>query len=100
MLQSPSAPVRPSLVMPVLAGPFGVRKAWVGSTLLYSLAHLPTALLLRNPVAGPNPLLVGAALGCGFIWGYVANRTSRMMPAIVAHALFTWAVVEFPIWRP
>lgn len=88
------------LVMRALGEPFGAGRAWIGATLLYALAHLPTALLLRDVIAGPNPLLIVGALGCGFVWGYLANRTGRLLPAVFAHALFTWALVEFPLWRP
>jgi membrane protease YdiL (CAAX protease family) len=88
------------LVMRSLDEWLGARAAWIVSTALYALAHLPTAFLLADPVAGPNPLLVGAALGAGFVWGYIANRKGRLPPAMFAHAMFTWAVVEFPLWRP
>lgn len=88
------------LVMRVLDDRLGARRAWLLSSGLYALAHLPTAFLLRAPLAGPNPLVVLAALGCGFVWGWLANRSGRVTPALFAHALFTWAIVEFPIWRP
>lgn len=89
------------LVMRALEGPLTLQRAWLVSTLLFAAAHLPTCFLLADPVAGPNPMLVMAALGCGLVWGYiVAIRSQRLVPAIFAHALFTWAVVEFPIWRP
>ena len=56
--------------------------------------------LLRDPFAGPNPLIVLAALGCGLVWGLVVARTGRLPAAIFSHALFTWAVaIQFPLWR-
>lgn len=88
------------LVMRVLQAPLGPQRAWLLSTVLFGAAHLPAMFLLRDPIAGLNPLLPLAATGCGFVWGYLANRTGRMIPAIFAHALFTWAVIEFPLWQP
>ena len=68
--------------------------------MLYALAHLPTVLLLRDPFAGPNPLVVLAALGCGLVWGLIVARTGRLPVAIFSHALFTWCVaIQFPLWR-
>jgi uncharacterized protein len=87
------------LVMRVLAEPFGVQRAWLLSTVLFGIAHLPAAYMLRGG-PGLNPLLPVAALGCGFVWGYLVLRTRRLVPALFCHALFTWAVIEFPIWRP
>jgi membrane protease YdiL (CAAX protease family) len=86
-------------VMGALADAFGDRTAWIGSALLYALAHLPTVLLLADRWFGPNPLVVAAALGGGLLWGYVALRFERLGPAIFAHALFSWAIVSFPLSR-
>lgn len=88
------------LVMRMLEERLGSRRGWLLSTALYGLAHLPTVWLLSAPRAGPNPLIGAAAFGCGLVWGFAANRTQRLAPAVFAHALFTWAVVEFPLWRP
>ena len=88
------------LVMRTLEAVYGARSALIVTSLLYALAHVPTLYLLRDPVAGLNPLVVLAALGCGTVWGLVYLRTERLVPALFAHALFSWAVVEFPIWRP
>lgn len=88
------------LVMRSLEAAYGPRRALVLTSLLYATAHLPTLYLLGDPTAGLNPLIVLAALGCGTVWGLVYLRTRRLLPALFAHALFTWAVVEFPIWRP
>jgi membrane protease YdiL (CAAX protease family) len=88
------------LVMRALEAAYGARRALVITSLLFAIAHTPTLYLLGDPTAGLNPLIVLAALGCGTVWGLVYLRTSRLVPALFAHALFTWAVVEFPIWRP
>lgn len=87
------------LVMDVLHDGIGPRRAVVVTALLFALAHAPTALLLRDPVAGPNPLIILAGLGCSLVWGAMVLRTGRLLPALVAHALFSWSVVEFPLWR-
>jgi len=88
------------LVLPAIAAPLDQPRAWLITTLLYAAAHIPTCFLLADTTAGLNPLVVAAALGCGLVWGRIAIRTQRLVPAIFAHALFSWAIVEFPIWRP
>ncbi len=88
------------LVMRALKGPFGPMRAWLLSSVLYALSHFATLNLLAHPVAGPNPLVVAAALGGGLVWGHLYNRTGRLGPSLFAHALFTWAIVDFPLWRP
>lgn len=88
------------LVMRTLEAVQGARRALVVTSILFAVAHLPTLYLLGDPTAGLNPLVVLAALGCGTVWGLVYLRTNRLLPALFAHALFSWAVVEFPIWRP
>ena len=88
------------LVMRTLEAVYGARRALIATSLLFATAHLPTLYLLRDPTAGWNPLIVLAALGCGTVWGLVYLRTSRLVPALFAHALFSWALIEFPIWRP
>jgi membrane protease YdiL (CAAX protease family) len=78
----------------------GTRRAFPATAVLYSAAHLPTMVLLRDPFAGPNPLVMLAALGCGLVWGLVVARTGRLPVAIISHVLFTWGVVlQFPLWR-
>jgi len=87
-------------VYPVLEERLGTRRAWPATAVLYAAAHIPTMFVLRDPFAGPNPLIVLAALGCGLVWGLVVARLGRLPVAIVSHALFTWAVVlQFPLWR-
>lgn len=87
------------LAMRALHDAFGARRALVYSTLLAGLAHVPTVFLLRDPTAGWNPLVLLGAVGCGLVWGAMVWRTGRMVPALVAHALFSWAVIELPLWR-
>ncbi|APR85108.1 Hypothetical protein A7982_10457 [Minicystis rosea] len=88
------------LVMRSLDDALGPRRALTYATLLFGVAHLPTMWLLRDPMVGLNPLVVLAALGCSAVWGAIVLRTNRLTPAVLAHALFSWSVVEFPLWRP
>ncbi len=88
------------LVMRALEGSAGRGRAWVLSSALYAAAHLPAVALLADPTGGPNPLLPAAAFGCGMVWARVVHRTGRLTPAIFAHAIFSWAIVSFPVWRP
>jgi membrane protease YdiL (CAAX protease family) len=88
------------LVFPALEDSLGTRRAWPATALLYAVAHLPTMFILRDPFAGPNPLVVIAALGCGLVWGLIVVRTGRLPVAIISHALFTLAIaIHFPLWR-
>lgn len=88
------------LVYSALEEHLGTRRAFPATAILYATAHLPTMLLLRDPFAGPNPLVVLAALGCGLVWGLVVARTGRLPVAIISHVLFTWVVLlQFPLWR-
>ena len=87
-------------VYPILEERFGTRRAWPATAVLYATAHIPTMFVLSDPFAGPNPLVVLAALGCGLVWGLVVARMGRLPVAIISHALFTWAVVlQFQLWR-
>lgn len=88
------------LLYPMLRDEVGAVRGALLTTILYGLAHAPAMVLLADPRAGPNPLLPLAALGCGFVWIYLTVRVGRLGPAMFAHAVFTWAVVEFPLWRP
>jgi membrane protease YdiL (CAAX protease family) len=88
------------LVTPTLEPRWGALRAAAISTALWSLAHLPTVFLLADPVAGPNPLLVSGTIGCGFAWSYLRWRMDRLVPVLLSHGLFTWAIVEFPLWSP
>jgi membrane protease YdiL (CAAX protease family) len=85
------------LVMGALADKLPPRRALLVTTALYALIHASTLYLLRDPYIGWNPLVVAAALGCGLVWGWIALAVRRLSLSMVAHALFTWSVVEFPI---
>lgn len=87
------------LVLRSLESALGTGRAVALSTLLYVLAAVPSAALLRDPTAGLNPLLVLAALGGGLAWSALYVRRGRLMPAVFSHALFSWAIVEFPLWH-
>lgn len=80
------------LVMPTLEERLGTRLAWPATGLLYGLAFVPTAWWLRTD-AGPNPLVIGAALLGGCVWSFLAARTQRLIPSILSHAVFVWFVV-------
>jgi membrane protease YdiL (CAAX protease family) len=84
------------MVQDELSARFGVRRGFVLAVLLYALAALPTVYALRDPVAGPNPLLVIAAFGCGLVWSFLAGRFGRLLPSTVAHLVFTYfSAVQF-----
>ncbi len=87
------------LVTPGLERRMGLLPANLLATLLFAAAHLPTVWTLSDPQVGPNPLLVLAALGCGGVWAYFRWRMERLPPVLLSHAVFTWAIVEFPLWR-
>ena len=54
------------------------------------------AWCLADPTAGPNPLLVVAALGCGLFWSFTASILGRLPPVIISHMVFTYFVsVQF-----
>lgn len=85
----------------LLADTIGSRRAWVWSAVLYAVAHLPTAWALRDPVAGPNPVVPLAALVTGLVWGAMARRFGRLLPGAISHVLFDWVVLTmFPLWGP
>lgn len=89
------------LVTSLLAEVVGARRAWVWAAVLYSVAHIPTLWALKDPVAGWNPVLPAAALGCGLVWGYLARRFERLFPSIFSHVLFDWTVLMmFRLWGP
>ena len=79
-----------SLVLDELTLRFGSRRAWPLAALCYGLTAVPTLFTLRDPIAGLNPLLVTAALGCGIVWSFLAYIKGRLLPVIIAHAVFTY----------
>lgn len=88
------------LVMHSLKDVLAPKRAMLISSILFALAHTPTLVFLAVPGAGPNPLLVAAGLGCSIVWGSLVLRYQRLTPALYCHAFFSWAIVEFPIFRP
>ena len=89
-------------VMQVLADRVGTRTAWVWAAVLYAVAYVPTAWSLRAGGTGSlDPLLPVAALGAGLLWGAMARAWGRLVPGMIAHVFFDWAVVMmFPLWGP
>jgi membrane protease YdiL (CAAX protease family) len=86
------------MVTQLLADRVGSRAAWLWAAGLYALAHAPSAAALQS-TAGWNPVLVAAALGGGLLWGAMMRWFGRLVPGIVAHTLFDWAVaMMFPLW--
>ncbi len=85
-------------VMNALRVAHGSRTALWLSSLLYGLAHLGTLFTLRTDAAGPNPLVIAAAVFCGMVWGAMALRFERLAPSLFAHAFFSWATALFPLW--
>lgn len=88
------------LLMDALADVLSPARAVIVCAVLFALAHTPTLFLLSDPYAGPNPLLVAAGFFCSLVWGFLVLRYKRLTPALFCHAFFSWAVVEFPIFRP
>jgi membrane protease YdiL (CAAX protease family) len=89
------------LVISLLEELVGWSRAWIFAAVLFAIAHLPTIWALRDPVAGPNPVLVLAGLGCGLVWGGMYRIYDRLLPSIFSHALFCWAVIMmFRLWGP
>jgi membrane protease YdiL (CAAX protease family) len=78
------------MVLDVLSETVGSRRAPPLDALLYAVSVTPTIFTLADPVAGPNPLLFFAALGCGIFFSYLASITRRLPPAIIAHIAFTY----------
>jgi membrane protease YdiL (CAAX protease family) len=89
------------LVVSLLETLVGSRRAWVWAAVLCAAAQAPTLLALRDPVAGPNPVLPAAALVGGLVWGFMARRFGRLLPGIFSHVLFYWTVLMmFRLWGP
>jgi len=85
-----------SMVLDELTLRFGTRRAWPLAALCYGVTALPTLITLRDPVAGYNPLLLTAALGCGLVWSFLARLKGRLVPVMIAHAVFTYfSLVQF-----
>jgi len=84
------------MVLTDLNARLGERRGWIVTAALYGACALPTLYTLRDPSAGPNPLLFTAALGCGLVWTFTAGRVRRLMPVIFSHVVFTYlSAVQF-----
>ena len=84
------------LVLEDLTERLGNRRGWIVAALLYALATLPIVYLLGDGSAGPNPLLLIAAFGCGMVWTFLSARLGRLLPAVVSHLVFTYfSAVQF-----
>lgn len=89
------------LVVALLEEKVGSRRAWVWSAVLYAVAHVPTIWALKDINAGPNPIVVAAALFAGLVWGFMARRFERLVPGMISHVLFDWTVLMmFRLWGP
>jgi hypothetical protein len=89
-----------ALVQPALGRASGVVRGWLGAAVLDTLAWVPTALLLADARVAFNPVLVAFAGVTAVATGWLAVRTGRAVPAMLARGLAAWALLEFPIWHP
>jgi len=84
------------MVLGDLTQRFGRRAALPLSALAYGFATVPTIWLLRDPIAGPNPLFITAAIGCGLVWSFLAAQLGRLTPVVISHMAFTYfTIVQF-----
>jgi len=84
------------MVLGDLTQRFGRRAALPLSALAYGFATVPTIWLLRDPIAGPNPLFITAAVGCGLVWSFFAAQLGRLTPVVISHMGFTYfTIVQF-----
>ena len=84
------------MVLTELTDRLGARRAAPLAALLYACSVAPTIFTLADPIAGPNPLLFVAALGCGIFWTFSASITRRLAPSIISHIAFTYfSVTQF-----
>jgi uncharacterized protein len=81
-----------------LSGQFGARRGWVLGAVCYAVAFAPTLATLSDAAAGPNPIVVLAALGCGLCWAFLRERTGRVLPSVLSHAAFSYLASQF-LWR-
>jgi len=84
-------------VQTLLVDALGATRGWLATAAAFALSQAPTIWLLADPVAGPNPLVFLLALGGGAVWGLLALGTERLGICVAAHALFIWAVTQFPL---
>jgi membrane protease YdiL (CAAX protease family) len=85
------------LVLDSLMQRLGARRAWPVAAVLYGVSLLPTSFTLKT-VAGPNPLLPLAALGCGLVWSFMGRLVGRLPPMMISHLVFSYFVAtEFQL---
>ena len=83
-------------VLPAAEERFGSRLGWLAAALAYAVVHIPSVFALSDKVAGPNPLLLMAALGAGLVWSFTVKMTRRLPPVIISHLAFSYfSVVQF-----
>jgi membrane protease YdiL (CAAX protease family) len=88
------------MVTQLLADAVGTRTAWIWAGVVYAVAYVPTLWSL-GAGGGIDPALPMAALGCGLVWGLMAKTFGSLVPSMLAHAAFDWAIVMmFPLWGP
>jgi uncharacterized protein len=86
------------MVTQLIADRVGSRTGWLAAAALYAVAYVPTMWSLRAGF-GLNPALVAAALAVGVFCGAMARAFGGLVPGIVAHAFFDWAVLMMiPLW--
>ncbi len=86
------------MVQDALEDLLGSRRGWVVTAGLFAAATGPTLIALRDPLAGPNPVLFVAALGCGMVWGFTTRIVGRLWPAMFSHMAFLYfSAVQFHI---
>jgi len=62
--------------------------AFLITTLLYTLVHLPTG----------NPVLILAALVCGLFWGSIFWATGSLLPVLISHMIWDPMIfILFPL---
>jgi membrane protease YdiL (CAAX protease family) len=57
------------------------------SAFVYAIAHAPIG----------SPLLVVVAVACGLFWSILRNRTSSLLPSLIAHLIWDIAIVSHPL---
>jgi len=79
-----------------LGARLGARRAWILGTVLYAAAHAPTLFTLGDSGgAGPNPLVVLAALGAGSCWAWLRERSGRLIPGLFSHVAFSYLATQY-----
>ncbi len=71
-----------------LIGKYGEWKAFIITTLIYTLVHIWSF----------NFMLIVAAMVCGIFWGLMYRYNKNLVPLIISHSLWDFAVfILFPI---